>query len=537
MILVALAAIILPLVLLGGLNLPATRGMSISALIVVILSYFFWHLSPAVIGASILQSLHKALPILWILFGALLMLNSLRATGAIDRINQGFKALSADMRLQTVLVAFLFGGLIEGVSGFGTPAMVTAPLLIALGFSPMAAVILALVADSTPAAFGAVGTPLTVGLSNVTEKADLLNLIGQRVTQLDLLVGALMPALLIFILVWNFGPKQRRWQQWVTVLPWALLIGLVYSVVALVTATWISYEFVSIIAPFVTLVVAIVSLRYHWLLPKRVKTEPWQTSTSSKTPEKAPKATTTEAKPMSLLTAWAPYLIVVVLLLASRVLQPLKTWLTSHLNLSWTQILGFKTINSDWELLYSPGTILAVAAIIGLLIQVRSLKPVLPTAKKVVTSMGNTAIALVVTLILVQVFTNSGLNSANLPSMPMYIAKFVATYLAGIWLLIAPFLGELGSFVTGSTTVSTLTFGQIQADIAASAHINEPVVLAAQLIGAAAGNMICVHNIVAVSSVVGLDGQEGTILRQTILPALAYAALIGIAGIVLVNLI
>ncbi|KLD60146.1 hypothetical protein WP50_12650, partial [Lactiplantibacillus plantarum] len=87
------------------------------------------------------------------------MLNCLRATGAIDRINQGFQSLSADMRLQTVLVAFLFGGLIEGVSGFGTPAMVTAPLLLALGFSPMAVVIFPLVADTPPAAFGAVGTP------------------------------------------------------------------------------------------------------------------------------------------------------------------------------------------------------------------------------------------------------------------------------------------------------------------------------------------------------------------------------------------
>ena len=145
MIFIASAAIILPLILLGGLNLSATRGMTISALVVIITGYFFWQISPTVLTASILQAIHKALPILWILFGALLMLNCLRATGAIDRINQGFQSLSADMRLQTVLVAFLFGGLIEGVSGFGTPAMVTAPLLIALGFSPMAAVILALV--------------------------------------------------------------------------------------------------------------------------------------------------------------------------------------------------------------------------------------------------------------------------------------------------------------------------------------------------------------------------------------------------------
>ncbi|KLD59868.1 hypothetical protein WP50_14945 [Lactiplantibacillus plantarum] len=105
---------------------------------------------------------------------------------------------------------------------------------------------------------------------------------------------------------------------------------------------------------------------------------------------------------------------------------------------------------------------------------------------------------------MVQVFTNSGLNQANLPSMPMYIAKFIATYLAGVWVIMAPFLGQLGAFVTGSTTVSTLTFAQIQADIAANASLKPTIILAAQLVGAAAGNMVCVHNIVAVSSVVGL---------------------------------
>lgn len=268
MIFIASAAIILPLILLGGLNLSATRGMTISALVVIITGYFFWQISPTVLTASILQAIHKALPILWILFGALLMLNYLRATGAIDRINQGFQSLSADMRLQTVLVAFLFGGLIEGVSGFGTPAMVTAPLLIALGFSPMAAVILALVADSTPAAFGAVGTPLTVGLSNVTEKASVLNLIGLRITQLDLFVGALMPAVLILILIMWFGPKAHRLKSWLSVLPWALVIGFVYSLLALLSAWLVGYEFVSIIAPLGTLVIAIITIRLHWLLPK-----------------------------------------------------------------------------------------------------------------------------------------------------------------------------------------------------------------------------------------------------------------------------
>ena len=343
MIFIASAAIILPLILLGGLNLSATRGMTISALVVIITGYFFWQISPTVLTASILQAIHKALPILWILFGALLMLNCLRATGAIDRINQGFQSLSADMRLQTVLVAFLFGGLIEGVSGFGTPAMVTAPLLIALGFSPMAAVILALVADSTPAAFGAVGTPLTVGLSNVTEKASVLNLIGLRITQLDLFVGALMPAVLILILIMWFGPKAHRLKSWLSVLPWALVIGFVYSLLALLSAWLVGYEFVSIIAPLGTLVIAIITIRLHWLLPKSSQLTPWRTNGMA--------AQTPAPSPMNLMTAWFPYLLVVVLLLASRVVTPIKQVLTRYANLSWSHILGYSQINSDWELL------------------------------------------------------------------------------------------------------------------------------------------------------------------------------------------
>ncbi|WP_119326877.1 L-lactate permease [Companilactobacillus musae] len=523
MILIALSAVILPLVLLGILNMPATKGMSISAFIVLLEGYFIWKMPAKVLLASILQSIHKALPILWILFGALMMLNILQHTGAIERINAGFHKISADMRLQIILVAFLFGGLIEGVSGFGTPAMVTAPLMIALGFSPMAAVTLALVADSTPASFGAVGTPLTVGLSNVSEKADFLNAIGQRITQLDLFSGTFMPLLLIFMLTIVFGKKDNNhFKDFLVLVPWSLFIGIVYSFLALLVSTLVSYEFVAILAPFGAIIIAILSIKFKFLLPKTVFEKPWTTSIQ----------TVKDDNSMSLLTAWSPYIVVILMLLATRTIAPLKQFLVQNINLSWKNILGFSQINSDWEFLYSPGTLLTIAVLIGLLIQVKSLKSFLPTAKKVVLSMKSTALALIVTLIMVQIFTNSDLNLAKLPSMPMYIAKIISKYLSSIWIIIAPFLGQLGSFVTGSTTVSTLTFGQIQADIATKAGVGQDLVLAAQLIGAAAGNMICVHNIVSVSSVVGLSGQEGNILRKTVVPALIYGLLVGIVGFI-----
>ncbi|KRL67199.1 L-lactate permease [Companilactobacillus versmoldensis] len=528
MIIVALSAVILPFILLGILNMPATKGMSISAVIVLLEGYFLWKMPADVVFASVLQGIHKTLPILWILFGALMMLNTLRHTGAIDRINLGFHHLSADMRVQIIIVAYLFGGLIEGISGFGTPAMVTAPLMIALGFSPMAAVTLALVADSTPAAFGAVGTPLTVGLSNVNGSTSFLNAIGQQITRIDLFAGTFMPLMLLFLLVFFFGKKESsKAKDFFQLAPWTLVVGLVYSLTSIAMSTFVGYEFVSILTPFITIIVAIAMIKLKFLLPKSVITDPWTTST---------KEISTDKPKMSLLTAWSSYIAIILMLLASRIFQPLKSFLTSAINLSWTNILGFEAIKSDWEFLYSPGTLMTIAVIIGLLIQVKSLNVFFSTAKKVVFSMKSTAIALSVTLIMVQIFANSGLNSVKMESMPVYIATVVSKSLSSVWIFIAPFLGELGAFVTGSATVSTLTFGQIQSDIATNASINQQVVLAAQLIGAAAGNMICVHNIVSVSSVVGLQGQEGNILRKTALPALVYGLLVGITGFVFISL-
>src|SRR5699024_9549086 len=125
-------------------KMPAKTGMFYSAIIVIILAFFVWDMNVLTISASMLEGIHKALTILLILFGAIVLLNTLQNTGAVDRINQGFRNISADMRVQIVIVAFLFGAIIEGAAGFGTPAAVTGPLMMALGFNPMAAATIAL---------------------------------------------------------------------------------------------------------------------------------------------------------------------------------------------------------------------------------------------------------------------------------------------------------------------------------------------------------------------------------------------------------
>ncbi|MFD2762057.1 L-lactate permease [Lentibacillus juripiscarius] len=522
--LIAFSAIIAPFLFLVILRMPAAKGMSISAVIVILLALTVWGMEGNVVTSSLLQGGHKALTILWILFGALALLKTLQKTGAVDRINQGFQSISGDMRVQVIIVAFLFGSLIEGAAGFGAPAMVTGPLLFALGFGPLAAATIALVADSTAVAFGAVGTPVAVGLSNIPDAGEtFFQNIAVSVTTMDIFAGTFIPFILIAILTSFFGKGIK---DSFALLPWTLVIGVVYTGSALLYAAVVGHEFVSILASLTGLVVATYTAKKGWLLPK---TE-WKLALSDDFQESP------EKSDMGIVTAWSPYIIVVILLLFTRIVPWLKDFAMSAIDLTWSNILGIEGITSDWEFLYSPGTILTLAAFVAIFIQRKSLTIFAKASKESLSSMKMTAISLVATLAMVQVFVNSGMNMNDLVSMPQYIAESLADSLGSIWIFVAPFLGELGVFITGSATVSTLTFSPIQFNVATDIGLDVNTVLAAQLIGAGAGNMICVHNVVAASAAVGLSGKEGDIIRKTLIPAFIYGLLVGVAGFVFISI-
>ncbi|WP_347861953.1 L-lactate permease [Salimicrobium sp. PL1-032A] len=521
LLLTASAAIIFPFLFLVLFRMPAKKGMTFSAILVVVLSYFVWGMEERVISASILEGAHKTLTILFILFGAIVLLNTLRRTGAVDRINQGFRNISPDMRVQAVIVAFLFGSLLEGAAGFGTPAAVTGPLLVALGFTPLAAATLALVADSTAVPFGAVGTPIQVGLGNLPEAGtELYNQIAVRVAQIDMFVGSLIPLVLIMLLVLFFG-KEKRMKDIVEMVPWALMTGFTYTGSALLYANLFGFEFVAILAGLTGLFVASVTAKKGWLLPKAS----W---TGAKTDQE-------EAPPsdMPLIAAWAPYAIIVVLLLLTRIVPSVKQAALTWIDGTWNNILGVEGITSQWQVLYSPGAVLILATVLSVFIQRKPLRHFLDASKESLISMKDAGLALLATLALVQVFANSGLNTADLISMPQYIATILSDNLGFMWLFVAPFLGEIGSFITGSATVSTLTFSPIQYNIAENTGLNTETVLALQMLGSSAGNMICVHNVVAAGTVVGLSGKEGDIIRKTVVPALWYGAAVGIIAMLL----
>ncbi|HEY9581874.1 MAG TPA: L-lactate permease, partial [Savagea sp.] len=219
---IASTAIIVPLVCLVFLRMNALKGMSISLLSVLGAAYY-WKMSITVIGASMIQGVFKAFAIIFILFGATVLLQTLEKTGAIRWVEKSFTAISTDLNILLILIAFLFGSLIEGVAGFGTPAIIAAPILIAVGFSPFAAVVLTLMANKAAVPFGAVGVPTFIGFSNIKQANwGAFQEISQVLSILDFLNIAITPLLLIIFYHVLFTKQYAMIKRYVV---FSLMIG------------------------------------------------------------------------------------------------------------------------------------------------------------------------------------------------------------------------------------------------------------------------------------------------------------------------
>lgn len=530
LLLAASSAIVLPLLLLALFKMSAKYAMSLAALAVTIIALTIWGMSPLAVGASALQGTHRAVTIIWILIGAVTLLHTVQRTGAVERIRAGFMSITEDMRIQVVIVGFAFLSLIEGASGFGTPAVVVAPLLIALGFRPVVAASIALISDTVACTFGAVGTPLIVGLENVsTYSPELVGEVARLITVFDLVIGSVLPLALVYVLVMWFAKDKhlRSWRHVRAVAPWALMVGVAYSVTAFMVVRVLGVEFAAIIAGSTALVVSIVSAKYRLLLPLQ---KAWRDDHSGSAVEPRGQCIPDSKASMTLLQAWSPYLLIVALLLVSRIVVPIRDLLLMHIDLSWSNILGFESINSAWQILYSPGTVLLLAALLASLVQSRSATAVMCSIRSSLAVAVGATFALLPTLVMVQVFTNSGINTSGLQAMPVLIGEALAGVAGESWLFVAPLLGGLGAFIAGSATVSNLTMASVQEGAAASANLPLVLVLAMQVLGAVAGNIIAIHNVVAAAAVVGLTRREGYIIRRVLPAAAIYVAAVTCLG-------
>ncbi|MCA1061015.1 L-lactate permease [Rossellomorea aquimaris] len=534
--LTSLTPVLAVLIFLVIFRLPASVAMPVSFFLTVILSIVFWKVPLIQISAATVEGMIIAFTILWIVFGAILLLNTLQNSGAMETIRNGFSMISPDRRVQVIIIAWLFGSFIEGAAGFGTPAALAAPLLVALGFPPLAAVSLALIADSSAVSFGAVGTPVMVGidqglrqggnLAGQVEQAigahsmmDYLSGVASRAVSIDLFIGTLIPLLLVVMLTRFFG-QNHSWKEGLVMWKFSLFAGLSFTVPALLVATFLGPEFPSIIGGLTGLMIVIPAAKKGFLLPE----EAWdfdiqEESTIDSVPDKK----------MPLWLAWVPYLFVAVLLVLTRLdLLPVKDWLR-NVKVGWSHILG-TDISTQFEPLYLPGTIFIFVMALTFMIHKMSRVQIKETFRQSLFTIKGSIISLMAAVPMVRIFINSGVNESDLVSMPMELATLVSGLAGEGWPLVAPLIGALGSFISGSATFSNMMFSLFQFSVADQIGADHQTILSLQVLGANAGNMVCVLNVVAAASVVHLSGKEGQIIRITVVPMFLYVLLSGVIG-------
>lgn len=529
------------------LRWPASRAMPLSYIVAVLLAAFVWKVEGWQIAAATVKGLVIAGTLIYIIFGAILLLNTLKESGGLAVIRKGFTDITPDRRIQVIIIAWLFGSFIESVAGFGTPAAVCVPLLVGLGFPAMAAVVSGMIIQSTPVSFGAVGTPILIGVSNgldgqeavaiyiqtngLADWHELMSLIGAKVALLHAIAGVLIPLILVSFLTRYYG-KNKTFREGLQVWRFALFASFSMTIPYLTVAYLLGPEFPSLVGSLVGLAVVIPAARMGLFMPPKdecwdfEEKQHWDPAWSGSIEIRLEE---NDAARISPLNAWTPYLLLAPLLFLTRWQGlPLVDWVKAW-KVRIPEIFG-TGITAEFEPLYLPGTILIAVAMITFFLHrmdAAGLKRAWGSSARAAVA---ASAALVFTVPMVQVFINSSGGAAGYPEMPLALAEGVAALAGPAWPVLSTFVGGIGAFVAGSNTISNMMFSAFQFNVGERIGVDPTWVVALQAVGGAAGNMICVHNIVAASAVVGLLGREGMVIRRTFLPFVYYALLTGSVG-------
>lgn len=545
--LLALTPIAVVGLLLVGFRCSASRAMPVPFVATVLLSLIVWRIPAVQVAAASTKGLIIAASLLYIIFGAILLLETLRASGAIAVIRSSFSSLTADQRVQVIIVAWLFGSFMEGAAGFGTAAAVCVPFLVALRVPALAAATAGMLIQSTPVSFGAVGTPILIGVDKglsgsaaaqqyvvshgLAQWSDLLHQIGIKVAVLHCVAGCLIPLIVVCVMTRFFGP-QRSWREGLAVWRFALFASLAMTVPYLLTAIYLGPEFPTLIGALVGLGLVSFVARRGWLLPTASK--PWTFGDPASWPAEWSGSllndSAVEQDPrFGSLRAWTPYLLVALLLLATRLLPGAPQWL-KQASLSFNQIFGSESVSVTIEPLYSPGSVFLVVSLLTFFIHRIDPAAYCDAWRRSGRVLGAASVALLFAVPMVQVFIHSDGGAGGFPKMPVVLAEGAAGLIGSGWPLVAPLIGGLGAFAAGSNTFSNMMFSEFQFTVAQRIGADPQWGVALQAVGGAAGNMICVHNVVAACAVVGLLGREGLVLRKTIVPFLYYIVVTGAIG-------
>ena len=543
---VALSAIfaVLPLltlfVLLGALRVRAWLAGVISLAVALIVAIAVYAMP---VGTALLSATEGAafgfFPILWIVVNAIWVYNLTVVSGHFDVLRRSMERVSPDMRIQAVIVAFCFGALLEALAGFGTPVAVTVVMLMALGFPPLRAAAVALIANTAPVAFGALATPITT-LGTVAAGAGddpRLNAdtLGAMVGRQTPLLAVVVPLVLVFVIDGRRGVRQT----W----PAALVAGVVFALGQFVASNYISVPLTDIIASLAAAAAVILLLRVWRPVESPDLKEPPSSaapspagaastpssSSPSSAPSSAPSAPSTSPSsgsavgtvtqrdaPVEVARAYAPYLIIIVIFSIISI-GPIKAALAKApwtVSFDWPGLdvlnaagkpLSSTTFAFGW--LPAAGTLMILAGLItAVVLRVRPREAVRAYGRTYV-ELRHAIVTVMAVLALAYVLNQSGQTNT--------LGEFLAQT-GGLFVFLSSILGWIGVAVTGSDTSANALFGALQVQTAAKAGLDPVLLAAANSSGGVLGKMISPQNLAIAASAVGMAGREGDIFRRVV---------------------
>ncbi|WP_328448045.1 L-lactate permease [Amycolatopsis sp. NBC_00438] len=470
----------------------------------------------------------------WIAFHAVYFHNVTVATGRFDSIKRVLAGFSEDRRLQALLIAFGFGALLEGVAGGGSPIAITAAMMAALGFPPVKAVVLALLANTAPVAFGGLGNPLIV-LGRLT--APIMHLKPDQATDaFSAMVGRQVPVLALIIpafLVVVLAGFKRMVEVW----PAVLTAGLAFAAMQFVASNYISASLVDVLA-------ALTAMAALWIL-----TRFWQPASvwrfDGEAPVPASSSLGAAKASRGALYAWMPYIILIAAIFLSRIgtiFKNLPVWLdlTKLLHkadwiFAWpglhNQVIQHPPItakNAPYaatftvDFLYSPGTVALIAAVIAGFAMGARPGVLLSTYRKTLHQM-RWALATIFTILAIAFVMN---YSGATQTLGLALATTGA-----VFPLFSAYIGWLGVFLTGSDASTNSLFGPMQVISAQQLHIDPILAGATNTSGGVMGKMISPQNLSIGATAIGQTGKEGSLLRQTFLWSFALTAVVGVISL------
>ena len=458
-----------------------------------------WHLPVIDTATAALEGTLMAIwPIIIVIIAAVFTYRLSLRTGGMDVIKSMITSFSTDKRVLVLLIAWCFGGFMEGMAGFGTAVAIPASMLVSLGFDPLFSCLVCLIANGTPTAFGSIGIP-TVTLANLLS---LENTSLSFMTALQLTPFIILSPILMVMITGN-GIKGLK-----GVLPITLMSGITFVIPEILIGKFVGAELAVVVGSVVSLAVTI-------LMAKSVERDPaYEVAIETQETLNLKKA----------LLAWSPFIMIFVfLLLTSKLVSPVNTFLAQFAT-SLTIFTGENPNTITFAWINTPGVWIFLSAMIGGLLQGAKMEDFVIVLKETFVQMKETMITMISVLACAKIMGYSGMISS--------IASFAIGTTGSFYPLFAPWIGGLGTFVTGSGTNSGVLFGAVQSSAANTLQIDPYWMVSLNSLGVAAGKMLSPQSLAIALSSVNAKGEDAKLMARVMPYGLLFLILMSILGFV-----